>query len=122
MDTFSDRVLQARKAQKLTLAKLAEATNSSPSYLSKVEKGKIKEPSATMVIRIAKYFDWSIEEVLQMFQDPRETSLDKQIAELEEELTPHIGSDWFDALRKIPATLSDKRFFIDLMKATIVEL
>lgn len=52
---LSERVKKLRKANKLTLKEVADATNLSQGYLSQIETGKV-EPSISVLRRLASYY------------------------------------------------------------------
>lgn len=60
MATLGEKLRKLRQDKKLSLDKVAEATESSKSYLWELETGR-KNPSAEKVSEIAKYYGVSID-------------------------------------------------------------
>lgn len=54
-----------RKLKGLSLRDVEEKTGISNAYLSQLETGKIKEPSFSVVVRLCKFYNIAIEDLLQ---------------------------------------------------------
>ncbi len=101
MTPFGAKVRRLRKAQGVTLTKMAEALGVSGAYLSALEHGHRGRPNWSMVQRIIAYFNviWDEAEELERLariSDPRVTvntaGLHPRATELANELAQSIGS------------------------------
>jgi transcriptional regulator with XRE-family HTH domain len=64
MKRFGEKLRALRKQRGLTMNELApELGFTSQSYLSEIETGK-KKPSIDLIIRIARYFDVSLDQLM----------------------------------------------------------
>lgn len=61
---FGKYLQQLRKEKRLTLKKLGELSGLSPSYLSRVERGKRNTPNAPVLKKIAPHLGLSDQEIL----------------------------------------------------------
>lgn len=85
--TFGDRLRRARAERSLTLQDLVSFTGSgTPSYFSKIENGQIHEPSAAMLVRLARLFKWSMDDLYEWFVSPEERAVEQKIEAVEAEL------------------------------------
>ncbi len=62
---IEERIKILRKRQGLTRQKLANLTDSSLSYITKLERGDIKSPSITKLSKIAKVLHITIDDLIQ---------------------------------------------------------
>ncbi len=101
MTPFGAKVRRLRKAQGLTLTKMAESLGVSGAYLSALEHGHRGRPNWSMVQRIITYFNviWDEAEELERLariSDPRVTvntaGMHPRATELANELAQNIGS------------------------------
>lgn len=113
---FGTKLKQARESARLSLAELAVAIGASPSYLSKLERGHVKEPSAGILMGLARVFDWNLQDISPLFISEAERKLDERIEKLEDELGKQAaGRAVFAAYKQLSATTSDKRFYVELL-------
>ena len=56
MQTLPEILVTGREGMKLTLRQVEEATGISNAYLSQLENGKIKKPSANVLYKLAKLY------------------------------------------------------------------
>jgi transcriptional regulator with XRE-family HTH domain len=101
MTPFGAKVRRLRKAQGVTLTKMAEALGVSGAYLSALEHGHRGRPNWSMVQRIIAYFNviWDEAEELERLariSDPRVTvntaGMHPRATELANELAQTIGA------------------------------
>ena len=81
------RLKQSRRKKKLTQAKLAEAVNSSATYISDIERG-VKIPSLSLFIQILNTLDISSDFILQGELNTAKTFIYDDLTKKLEKLTP----------------------------------
>lgn len=62
-DRFGPRLRESRKAEGLSQMKLANELGLNHSYINRLESGE-RLPSTELLIRLARRYDWSIDDVL----------------------------------------------------------
>jgi transcriptional regulator with XRE-family HTH domain len=62
--TLGDRLKEAREMIPLTLREVEEATNISNAYLSQLENGKIRKPSASVLYKLASVYNVPLDSLL----------------------------------------------------------
>jgi hexokinase len=107
----------ARINRALSLQDLAKTIGVSPSYLSKIETGAIKDPSASTLIRLANYFHWTIGELYDCFQSEEEATIDRAIEALLAELAdvPQVAS-FNQANQHLRRDLEGKKLFLEALQ------
>lgn len=63
---FGNKLKQLRQLQRLTLREVEEVAGISNAYLSQLENGKIKKPSAHVLYKLAAVYKQPIERLLEM--------------------------------------------------------
>lgn len=74
---FADWLRNTRKAKKMTLQDVADKSNTSVSYIQRLEKGRRKVPSLPIVQSIAKAVNVPIQDVLAIIHGDEETDQSK---------------------------------------------
>lgn len=64
MRRFCEVVKEARKTKGLTLERVAKAIVSHKGYVSGIENDQVSPPSAPIVVKLAKFLDLDVEELL----------------------------------------------------------
>ncbi len=110
-------VKKARQNAGLSLKELAEGIGVSSTYLWKVETNAIKEPSGTVLVRLARAFGWTMDYLDYIFKSEEEKEIDTFIKTLETELSkdPKFSS-LIRTSRPIQNTLRGKKVYLALLK------
>lgn len=111
------RVRESRLAKNYSLQDLADRVGVSISYLSKVESGAIKEPAGPVLVRLARVFDWSMEELYECCVSEEEARIDQQIRALEDSLAGSSNAQLvIEGCRSLRGDLRGKKYYLALLQ------
>lgn len=115
---IGEKLRVARLGSSWSLQELAEAVGVSPSYLSKVESGRVQEPSGGVLVRLARVFNWTTDELHDCFVTEEEAMLDARIEERIRELEGvSAARPLIQGRNVIAGDLKGKKVFLTMLEA-----
>lgn len=85
-ESFGGFIRRKRQERGLPQESLADAAGVTKSYISKLETGVVKSPSTSVLVGLARQLEFTLEEIMSFWMDPREVKLWQEIEALENQL------------------------------------